>query len=119
MRRRHAALLFPIVFFGLQIWAQQFATLNATVFDPTGGVVPKAQVTVRNTDTDAKRGEMTNGAAIATIPSLPQVITSSLLTPINSAPTRSSLTLTVGQVTSLNVTLRIKTAQVDHLFRKP
>jgi hypothetical protein len=111
MRRRQAVLLLPAFFFTIQMCAQQLATLNVTVFDPTGGVVSKAQVTARNTDTDAKRGELTNGAGVATIPSLPAGNYELTIEADQFSPYKASLPLTVGQIASVNVTLAIKTAQ--------
>jgi hypothetical protein len=48
--------------------AQQFATLNLTVHDPSGSNVPQAKVTVRNVDTGAVREDVSDKTGIAVIP---------------------------------------------------
>lgn len=50
--------------------AQVTATLSGTVQDPSGGVVPGAQVTLTNDATHDARVEQTNGAGLYAFPSL-------------------------------------------------
>ena len=40
--------------FSVAVEAQQLATLNVTVTDQSGAVIPKAKVTVRNIETDSQ-----------------------------------------------------------------
>ena len=46
-------------------------TLTGTVADPSGAVVPGAQITVTNTETDLKYETVTTGTGNYTVPSLP------------------------------------------------
>lgn len=50
--------------------AQTTATLSGTVQDPTGGVIPGAQVTLTNQDTNDSRVVQTNAAGLYAFPSL-------------------------------------------------
>ena len=52
--------------------AQQFATLNVTVADPSGSVIAGAPVSVRNNDTGILRTELTDKVGLAVIPGLPR-----------------------------------------------
>ena len=54
--------------FSTHLSAQQLATLNVTVADPSGRVISQARVAVRNVDTGAKRADLSSGAGIAVIP---------------------------------------------------
>jgi hypothetical protein len=49
----------------------QTASLAGTVSDPTGAVIPKAVVTVTNTETGAKRSDTSDSQGRYTIPQLP------------------------------------------------
>ena len=49
----------------------QTASLAGTVSDPTGAVIPKAAVTVTNTQTGAKRSDTSDAQGRYTIPQLP------------------------------------------------
>ena len=49
----------------------QTATISGTVADPTGGVIPKAVVSVTNTQTGAKRSDTSDAQGRYTIPQLP------------------------------------------------
>ena len=48
----------------------QTASLSGTVSDPTGAVIPKATVTVTNTQTGAKRSDVSDGQGRYTISQL-------------------------------------------------
>ncbi len=60
-----------ILLFAVNLFAQQLATLNVTVTDPSGSVIPQARVTVRNLETGAQRTDFCSGTGVAVIPSLP------------------------------------------------
>src|SRR3989475_1672616 len=64
-----AALL--MFFTGATALAQSTATLQGTVIDPQGGVVPDAKVTVRNAATGVERNTQTDSAGYFQVPSLP------------------------------------------------
>src|SRR5664280_642477 len=49
----------------------QTTSLSGTVSDPTGAVIPKATVTVTNTQTGAKRTDTSDAQGRYTIPQLP------------------------------------------------
>src|ERR1017187_6788716 len=95
-----------LLFIG-SLYGQQLATLNVTVVDQSGGVIPPAQVTVRDLATDAKRTESASGAGLAVIPGLPAG--NYELTVVNGKfnPYRANVTLAVGQIASLTVTLGV------------
>ena len=66
-----ASFLGLILLLTLDLFAQQLATLNVAVKDPSGSVISQARVTVRNVETDAKRSDVSSGTGVAVIPSLP------------------------------------------------
>jgi hypothetical protein len=51
--------------------AQQFATLNLTVTDPSGSVVPQAKVSIQNTDTGVLRTALSDNRGLVEVPGLP------------------------------------------------
>src|SRR6266851_9615717 len=56
---------------GATALAQSTATLQGTVLDPQGGVVPRADVIVRNIATGLERTTQTDTAGYFQVPSLP------------------------------------------------
>jgi hypothetical protein len=92
------------------LFAQQFATLNLTVTDPSGSVVPQAKVSVQNTDTGALRTAVSDNRGLVEVPGLP----AGQYTLTVDAPSFSSyeapLTLTLGQIASLGIELHIRAA---------
>jgi len=62
-----------LMFFGSTLVSAQSATtsLRGTVTDPTGAVVPNAQVTAHNTATGVDTQATTNGAGVYNIRFLP------------------------------------------------
>src|SRR5260370_16826254 len=66
------------------------ARLLGTVKDPTGAVVPRASVTVRNVDTGLERRTLTNESGDYSIPLLPI----GLYTPTVESPAFNTTTLT-------------------------
>lgn len=89
---------------------QQFATLNLTVTDPAGSVVPQANVSVRNVDTGVVRTAVSDKLGLTVIPGLPageyQLTASAEAFTSYETP----LTLTLSQTASLRITLRIRAA---------
>jgi hypothetical protein len=112
-----AALRFVVCFFGLaiQVSAQQLASLTVSVSDPAGRAVTQARVTVASRETGAKRSELSAASGIAVIPGL-AAGNYELTVEANQFGTyRALLTLTVGQVATAPVALRVATVkeQVD------
>lgn len=61
MRATHFVLIFSLSVLLLlgTLHAQNLATLKVTVTDPTGAVIPGVTVSVTNTETGAKRTDVT------------------------------------------------------------
>ena len=84
------------------------ATLSGTVTDPSGAVVPQAQVSVKNTATGVTTSVATDSAGLYTIPNLiagPYQVTASARG--FQTEVRTGVTLTVGAQQVLNLTLRV------------
>jgi uncharacterized peroxidase-related enzyme len=96
---------------GTHLSAQQLATLNVTVADPSGRVISQARVAVRNVDTGAKRTDLSSGAGIAAIPGLPAGSYQLTVESDQFSPYQATLTLTVGQIAALPVTLGVATVK--------
>jgi hypothetical protein len=85
--------------------------LNVTVTDPSGSVISQAKVTLRNTDTDAKRTDFSSSTGVAVIPGLPAGKYQLKVESDQFSSYQATLTVTVGQNASVPVTLGIKTVQ--------
>jgi Carboxypeptidase regulatory-like domain/TonB dependent receptor-like, beta-barrel len=93
------------------VYGQQLATLNVTVMDQSGGVIPNATVTVRNKATDATRTESTSDSGVAVIPAL---AAGSYELEVKSGqfnPYKQDVTLEVGQIASQRVTLGLSVTE--------
>ena len=87
--------------------AQDLATLKVTVTDPTGALIPGVAVTVTNTQTGAKRTDVTESHGLSVIPGLTPG-NYELSTEAKGFTTRKvPVTLTVGQIASLTVALGV------------
>src|SRR3984893_693786 len=109
--RAFAVFLGSTLLFTIQLSAQQLATLNITVTDPSGSVISQARVTVRNLETDGKRTDFSSVTGVAVIPGLPAGKYQLTVDSSQFSTYQGSLTLTVGQNASVPVTLGIKTVQ--------
>ena len=106
-------VLFAVMAFGvvvpIRVLAQVTgATLSGAVTDPSGAVIPNAQVSIKNTATGVVTNGTTNSAGLYTVPNLlpgPYEVTTSAAG--FGAEVRSGITLTVGQQQLLNVALRL------------
>ncbi len=98
-----AAIASPLV-------AQQFATLNITVVDPSGSAVPLAKITVRNVDTGVLRNVDSGKSGTTAIPGLPAGQYTLTVSADSFAAYETPLLLTLGQVADVQVPLRIRTA---------
>jgi hypothetical protein len=100
------------VFLGLPFLLQaQTASINGTITDPTGAVVPGATISVVNQATNASRETQSNESGTYTIPSLPPgvydlTIAKSGLKTIQFA----AVTLTVDQALTIDGKLEVGTA---------
>jgi outer membrane receptor protein involved in Fe transport len=88
--------------------ALTFAQLNGTVVDPGGRAVVKAQVVVRDPDTNQSFQATTNDAGFFVLPNLPPgkyelTVTSSGFATYK----QTGIVLTVGQVATVNPTLKV------------
>jgi hypothetical protein len=106
-----AGLVGLVLWFAVQLSAQQLATLNVTVTDPSGSVISQARVTLRNIETEAKRTDFSSGNGVAEIPGLPAGKYQLRVESEQFSSWQATLTLTVGQNASVPVTLGIKTVQ--------
>ena len=102
------ALAVSIVF-ASQVRAQVAgATLSGTINDPSGAVVPKAQVSARNTATGVTRAATTDSAGFYSIPNLlPGNYEVSVTAPGFSTAVQSNVELAVGAQQQLNIAMKI------------
>ncbi len=91
--------------------AQQLATLRVTVTDQSGGVIPQARVTLRNLETDSKRTEVSAETGVAVITAVPAGNYELTVESGQFNPYKSPVTLTVGQIAAITVTMRLSAAQ--------
>src|SRR5581483_11205458 len=96
-----------VVLFAGNALGQQLATLKVTVVDSTGAVIPGATVTVRNTETDAKRTDVSESHGLSVIPGLPPGNYELSADAQGFSGVKLPVTLSVGQIASLHVTLGI------------
>jgi len=91
-------------------FAQQFATLNLTVTDPSGSVIPQANVSVQNTDTGVIRTALSDRLGLVQIPGLPAGQYTLTVDAGSFSPYQAPLTLTLGQIAFLQIGLAIRAA---------
>src|ERR1700745_14996 len=101
--------LLAIVLFAAPSRAQVAgATLSGTVNDPSGAVVPNAQVAARNTATGVTRAATTDSAGFYSIPNLlPGTYEVTVTAPGFSTAVQSSIELAVGAQQQLNIPMKI------------
>jgi len=91
-----------------------FAQLNGSVIDPAGRVVVGAQVTVRDPDTGNSFQASINSAGFFVIPSLPPgKYDLTVSAPQFAKYQQTGITLTVGQVATVNPTLKVAGASAE------
>ena len=93
--------------------AQQFATLNLTIADPSGSVIPNANVTARSVDTGAVRTGVSDRLGLTVIPGLAAGEYKLTADAEGFATYETPLTLSLGQNASLQITLRVRTNTVQ------
>ena len=88
------------------LWAQFTSTLEGTVTDPSGAVVPKATVKVKNVGTGAERTVETSDSGYYRISSLPASAFTVAVTAAGFKTTvQQDINTEVRQIKTLNVTL--------------
>ena len=109
--RRVFSSVFCLTFlWTIHLAAQQLATLNLTITDPSGGVISSARVALRNLETGAKRTLLSTPTGVAVLPGLPAGNYQITVDSDQFSPYQAMLTLTVGQNASVPVILAIKAA---------
>ncbi|MGB6546959.1 MAG: TonB-dependent receptor [Candidatus Acidiferrales bacterium] len=93
------------------LFAQQLATLNVSVTDQSGGGIPSAKVTVQNTETGANRSALASAAGVAVIPGLAAGDYDLTVDASQFTEYRATLSLAVGQIASLPITLGVSTVK--------
>jgi hypothetical protein len=106
---KHILPLF--LFFTAALHAQQLATLNVTVTDPSGSLVQGANVTLTDSAIGISRSATTNHAGLAELASLPAGDYSLRVTNAGFGAWERPLTLTVGQTASVPVQLGLASVQ--------
>jgi Carboxypeptidase regulatory-like domain/TonB dependent receptor len=101
------AIALLVVLWTVDLSAQQLATLNVNIVDESGGGIPQARVTVKSAATGARRSEFSNAAGLAVIPGLPAGNYELTVEATQFGTYRATLTLAVGQIASLPVTLGV------------
>jgi hypothetical protein len=91
---------------------QATASLQGSIKDPTGAVIPNAQIIARNLATGEERKAVSDSAGIYALPSLP---IGSYRLNVNAAGMQSivvnGITLQVGQVAGQNFTLQLESSK--------
>ena len=95
----------------MHLGAQQLAALSVNVTDPSGGAIPQASVTIKNVETGAKRSELSNATGLVVIPGLAAGDYELTVHAAQFSEYRATLTLAVGQIASLPVTLGVSSAK--------
>src|SRR5690242_6051835 len=84
------------------------ATLTGTVTDPSGAVVPKAEIAVKGLATGVTREVVTDNAGFYSVPNLfPGSYEVSVTASGFSTLVRTSITLTVGAQQQLDISLQV------------
>ena len=116
-------IVFPVMFFGFSllatvvlglfittsVYAQVVgATLSGTVTDPSGAVIPNAQIVIKNTATGVTRNARTDSSGFYNTPNLlPGPYSVAVSASGFSTQVQSGVVLTVGANQILNVTMQV------------
>ena len=107
---RVLSLLLLVVAVASPLYAQQFATLNLTVSDQAASVVAQAKVSIRNVDTGVLRTGLSDRRGLVLIPGLPAGQYTLNVDAQSFSSYETPLTLTLGEVATLQITLHIQAA---------
>src|SRR3984885_13806397 len=115
MSRGFAFSLTPFILLALNLfvsvpdYAQVVgATLSGTVTDASGGVVPNAQISIKNTSTGVTRVITTDSAGFYTVPNLlPGIYSVTFSAPGFATVIESDLSLAVGDQRALNRAMQV------------
>jgi Carboxypeptidase regulatory-like domain/TonB dependent receptor-like, beta-barrel/TonB-dependent Receptor Plug Domain len=104
-----AVALLSSLLFGASAYAQVVgATLSGTVSDPSGAAIPRAQISIRNTDTGVTTSITADSSGLYSAPNLlPGTYNVTVTAPGFATQIESNITLAVGQQQSLNITLKV------------
>ena len=105
--RNLTRMILLLVLGGAAAHAQQLATLNVTVSDPAGSVVPGAVVTLSNASIGVARTQPTNRSGLAVLNALEAGDYHVRVTAAGFSAWEGPLTLTVGQTASIAAQLAI------------
>ncbi|MBZ5719100.1 MAG: TonB-dependent receptor [Acidobacteriia bacterium] len=90
---------------------QELATLKVTVNDQTGAVIPGASVTLRNTQTGARRSDVSESHGLSVIPGVPAGGYELTVEAKGFTSRKLPVSLSVGQTASVVVTLGVTITQ--------
>lgn len=93
------------------LYAQQLASLNVTVSDPSGSVVPSGTVSIANVGTGVERTSLTDRHGVATLAALPPGNYRLRVSANGFSRWERSLTLTVGQTAAVSAQLVLASIQ--------
>jgi len=82
------------------------AAIAGQVLDPSGGVIPNATITVKETQTGQVRTVMSDGAGLYSVPSLNVGAYNITASATGFGETSTDLNLTVGQTAEINLTMK-------------
>ncbi len=100
-----SVLVLLILSFAGVLFAQELATLKATVNDQTGAVIPGASITLTNSGTGARRTDITESHGLSVIPGLPAGRYELTADAKGFTQRKIPVTLSVGQIASVVVTM--------------
>ena len=99
------AVVVLVLLVSSSVLGQQLATLKVTVSDPSGAVIPGATITLTNTETGAKRTDITESHGLSVMPGVPAGTYEMTADAKGFSPLKMPVTLSVGQISSFPVTL--------------
>jgi outer membrane receptor protein involved in Fe transport len=116
MRQAWLASVLGLSILGLAgvLAGQELATFKATVNDQTGAVIPGASITLTNSETGARRTDITESHGLSVIPGLQPGRYELTADAKGFAQRKMNVTLSVGQIASVVVTMGLSVKeQVD------
>jgi len=113
MMRKYLSIFVFALFSAATAWSQQLATLNVTVTDPSGSVIPSATVSIKDQSIGITRTAETDHTGLAILTAI-SAGNYQLAVSANGFSTLSrTITLTVGQVASASIQLKLASVQQD------